>query len=120
MPTTVLPGQSIVKATPKLVREYPVAEVFFVDHPKSYVIPDGPARGRIYNKLMQAAQTRAQVVFLADSEKRMILSLEGDAVGFRAASEGPEESPSASVPATTASSDKKSPVSKAKSGGPLQ
>lgn len=71
-------GELQLSLTPRVVRSLPQAEVFFVGHPRSYVIPKGPAQGRRINLLLDAAERKSPIAVVVHEAERRLVRVVGE------------------------------------------
>ncbi len=65
-----------VSGTPRLVRDYPVPQVFFSDIPGSFYIPTNGDYNRIMNALNAALSRKISIKMVVDKNTKMITDLE--------------------------------------------
>lgn len=85
-----------VAATPRLVRDYPVPEVFFNEMDGSYLIPTSDDYNRIMNALNSALSRKVPINMVIDVKTRMIKDI--DAPKVDSASSVYEDVPDNSAP----------------------
>ncbi|MEI7973985.1 MAG: hypothetical protein WCH11_06425 [Bdellovibrio sp.] len=98
-------GEVQLSLTPRVVRRLPQVEVFFNAHPRSYVIPEGPAQGRRINLLLDAAERKSPIAVVVHEAERRLVRVVGEKSEYAlGASESTDETVASPLPARTQTS----------------